>query len=143
MTAGFIKPELTEVNRGFWEGAAAGELSVQRCDDCRELRYPPALRCPVCLSDKWAWTPLSGRGEVLSYIVIHQKYNAAWADRVPYNVAIIQLDEGPRMISNVLPLSGADINVGMPVQVVFEDEDGVAVPRFAPVHNDENNQGEQ
>lgn len=95
MSRAFIKPVLTDVNRGFWEAAADGVLSVQRCDDCLELRYPPALRCPECLSANWSWQPLSGRGEVLSYIVIHQKYNAAWADRVPYNVAIIQLEEGP------------------------------------------------
>lgn len=143
MTTAFIKPELTDVNRGFWEAAAEGVLSVQRCDDCQVLRYPPALRCQNCLSANWAWIPLSGRGEVLSYIVIHQKYNAAWADRVPYNVAIIQLEEGPRMISNVVPLSGTDVRVGMPVLVMFEDEDGVAVPRFAPVGDDESNRGEQ
>jgi uncharacterized OB-fold protein len=141
MTTGFIKPELTDVNRGFWEAAAEGVLSVQKCEDCRELRYPPALRCPNCLSAKWTWQPLSGRGEVLSYVVIHQKYNAAWADRVPYNVAIIELEEGPRMISNMLPLSGGDVEVGMPVQVVFEDEDGVVIPRFAPIVAEEN-QGE-
>jgi uncharacterized protein len=140
MTASFIKPELTEVNRGFWEACAHEMLAVQCCSGCRHLRYPPASRCPECLSAEWTWEPLSGRGEVLSYIVIHQKYNAAWADRVPYNVAIIQLDEGPRIISNVLPLSGADVEVGMRVRVIFEDEDGVTVPRFEPADNE---RGEQ
>jgi len=140
MTADFIKPELTEVNRGFWAAATSGVLSVQGCSDCRHLRYPPASRCPECLCADWSWQPLSGRGEVLSYIVIHQKYDAAWADRLPYNVAIIQLDEGPRMISNVLPLSGAHVEVGMRVCVVFDDEDGVSVPRF---ECDDNEGGEQ
>lgn len=140
MTA-FIRPVITDVNRGFWEGAASGVLSVQQCDDCQHLRYPPASRCPECLSAGWKWLPLSGRGEVLSYIRIHQKYNAAWADRVPYNVAIIQLDEGPRMISNVLPMSRPDVEVGMPVQVVFTDEDGVVIPRFVPIA--EATQGEE
>lgn len=133
----YIKPVLTETNEGFWHGAADGVLQVQRCDN-DHLRYPPAARCPECLSAESTWQPLSGKGEVLSYIRIHQKYNAAWADRVPYNVALIQLDEGPRMISNVVPLSREDVEVGMPVQVVFEDEDGVVIPRFEPV-----NKGEQ
>jgi uncharacterized OB-fold protein len=131
---GFIKPQLTDVNRGFWEAAADGVLAVQECDQ-GHLRYPPALRCPDCLSAGWSWQPLSGRGEVLSYIVIHQKYNAAWADRVPYNVALIQLAEGPRLVSNVVPLSRPDVEVGMSVQVVFEDEDGVPIPRFAPLED--------
>jgi len=74
MSTGFIKPDINDVNRGFWAGADDGVLSVQRCDSCGELRYPPALRCPGCLSAEWSWQPLSGRGEILSYIVIHQKY---------------------------------------------------------------------
>ncbi|MFN3006883.1 Zn-ribbon domain-containing OB-fold protein [Mycolicibacterium wolinskyi] len=136
MTSGFIKPELTDTNRGFWDGAAEGVLALQRCDDCAELRYPPAQRCPRCLSSDATWQPISGRGEVLSYVVIHQRYHAAWADRVPYNVALIQLAEGPRMISNVVPLDRPDVSVGMPVQVVFDDEDGLRVPRFIGVDED-------
>lgn len=136
MTSGFVRPERTDVNRGFWEGVDDGVLRVQRCGGCAELRYPPASRCPRCLSAEWSWQPVSGRGEVLSYVVIHQRYHAAWADRVPYNVALVQLDEGPRMISNVLPLSRPDVQVGMPVRVVFDDSDGVRVPRFVGADED-------
>ncbi|TDE00667.1 Zn-ribbon domain-containing OB-fold protein [Jiangella asiatica] len=127
---GFVRPVRTEVNRGFWEGVDDGVLRVQRCLGCGELRYPPASRCPRCLDAEWTWQPVSGRGEVLSYVVVHQRYHPAWSDRVPYNVVLVQLDEGPRLISNVLPLSGADLRVGMAVRVVFDDEDGVRVPRF-------------
>jgi uncharacterized OB-fold protein len=130
VSGNFIRPDLSEVNRGFWEAADEGALVLQRCDACAELRYPAAQRCPVCLSANWSWQQVSGRGEVLSYIVIHQKYNDAWADRVPYNVSLIQLEEGPRMVSNVVPLSGAPVWVGMPVRVVFERDDSVAIPRF-------------
>lgn len=132
MTAEFVRPVRTEVNGGFWDGVDDGELRVQRCDACGELRYPPAPRCPRCLDAGWSWQPLSGRGEVLSFVVVHQRYHPAWADRVPYNVAIVQLDEGPRLISNVLPLSTADVAVGQRVRVVFDDESGVQVPRFVP-----------
>jgi uncharacterized OB-fold protein len=136
MSEGFVRPVRTNINRGFWEGAEEGELRVQRCVACAQLRYPPASHCPRCLSGEWAWQAVSGRGEVLSYIVIHQRYHPAWADRVPYNVAIVQLDEGPRMISNVLPLNRSDISVGMPVRVVFDNEDGVRVPRFVGADED-------
>lgn len=132
MTAEFVRPVLTEVNRGFWEGAQAGQLRVQRCEECGELRYPPAPRCPRCLSGGWSWHEVSGRGELLSYLVFHQRYHPAWAGRVPYNVVLVQLDEGPRMFSNVLPLSKTDLDVGMRVRVVFDDEDGLTVPRFVP-----------
>lgn len=130
MSADFVRPVITEVNRGFWDGVREGRLHVQRCGACAELRYPPASRCPRCLSPDWSWQEVSGRGELLSYIVIHQRYHAAWADRVPYNVALVQLDEGPRMVSNVLPLSRADLEVGMRLTVTFDDEDWQRVPRF-------------
>lgn len=129
MTA-FVRPEITDVNRGFWDGAAARRLTLQCCDACGEVRYPPAQRCPRCLSTDWSWHDVSGRGEIFSFTYVHQKYHQAWADRVPYNVVLVQLDEGPRMVSNVVPLSRNDLKVGLRVRVVFDDEDGLTVPRF-------------
>lgn len=128
----FVRPVVTEVNRGFWNGVEQHRLQLQRCDDCAELRYPPAARCPRCLSAGSSWHEVSGRGELLSYVVVHQRYHPAWADRVPYNVALVQLDEGPRMFGNVLPLSRTDLEVGMRLRVAFDDEDGGTVPRFVP-----------
>ncbi len=130
MSAEFVRPVITDVNRGFWDAVERGELQVQRCESCGELRYPPAERCPRCLSPEWRWQQVSGRGELLSYTVVHQRYHPAWADRVPYNVALVQLDEGPRMFSNVLPLSRTDLEVGMRLRVTFDDEDGQLLPRF-------------
>jgi len=129
MTA-FIRPVITDVNRGFWDGAAQHRLTLQRCESCGEVRYPPAQRCPRCLAAEWSWQDVSGRGEILSFTYFHQKYHPAWADLVPYNVVLVQLDEGPRMISNVVPLSRSDLKVGLRVRVVFDDEDGLTVPRF-------------
>lgn len=128
--AELVRPVRTEINDGFWAAAQKGRLVVQRCAECGELRYPPTGRCPRCLSAEWGWHEVSGRGELLSYVVVHQKYHAAWADRVPYNVVLVQLDEGPRMFSNVEPLFHLDLEVGMRVRAVFVDEDGLSVPRF-------------
>jgi len=125
-----IAPTVTDVNRGFWEGADAGELRVQRCGACGYLRYPSAAWCPECLSEDSEWQRLSGRGTVLSTLVFHQAYHPAWKDRIPYNVVLVQLDEGPRMISNVTPLGSVDIPVGTPVRVVFEREGEASIPRF-------------
>lgn len=133
---GYTKPlpELTDLNRPFWEGAREGRLRMQRCDECEHVRYPISEWCPRCLSDRCTWTDLSGRGVVASTIVFHQVYNQAFADDVPYNVSLIQLDEGPRMISNVVGIPPSDVKVGMAVQVTFDPvTDEVTIPRFTPV----------
>lgn len=125
-----ITPTITDTNRGFWEGCAQGELRVQRCVACDHLRYPLAPWCPECLLDRWEWQPLSGRGVVASKLVFHQSYHPGWKDRIPYNVVLVHLEEGPRMISNVVPLSAQAFSVGDAVEVVFEVEGDVTIPRF-------------
>lgn len=124
-------PTLTEGNRPFWEGARRHELRMQQCLDCNHIRYPISHVCPKCLSEKAEWKRLSGRGEVFSYIVFHQVYHAGFAKEVPYNVAMIQLDEGPRMISNVVGTPNDQVKVGDKVEAVFDHvTEEVAIPRF-------------
>lgn len=128
-----IAPVITDLNRPFWDGCAAGELRLQQCTACELIRYPVSETCPRCLSPDAEWRPMSGRGEVLSAVAFHRAYNPAWADRVPYNVALVQLDEGPRMLSNVVPLDRLRIPAGTAVRAVFEPApDGVSIPRFEP-----------
>lgn len=127
-----ILPVITDVNRPFWDAAAAGVLKVQLCGG-GHLRYPIAPWCPECLDENIEWVPLSGSGTILSVLVFHRAYHPAWADRVPYNVVLVQLDEGPRMFSNVLPFGAIDVQVGDRVAVAFNVEHGVAIPRFTRV----------
>ena len=127
-----ILPTLTDLNRPFWEACAAGELRMQACQRCGHVRYPIAPICPRCLFDGYEWRRLSGRGEILSWVVFQRAYNKAWEDAVPYNVVLVQLVEGPRLFSNVVPLPRTDLHVGMSVRVVFDRVEGVAVPRFEP-----------
>lgn len=103
---------------------------MQACGRCGHVRYPVAPICPRCLSPDYEWRRLSGRGEIYSWVYFQRAYNAAWEARVPYNVILVQLDEGPRMFSNALPLGRDDLRVGMPVQVAFEEEAGMSIPRF-------------
>lgn len=126
-------PTLDDGNRPFWDACREGRLALQKCRDCGHLRYPVSHVCPECLSYESDWTTVSGKGEVFSYIVFHQVYNQAFAEDVPYNVAIIQLDEGPRMISNVTGVANDAVKVGDRVEVVFDAvTDDITIPRFKP-----------
>ena len=128
-----IRPTVNEVNRPFWDGCRRGELLLQRCSHCGRLRYPAAVVCPDCLSAEAQWQPMSGRGRVFSFVVFHGAYHPAWESKVPYNVALIELDEGPIMLSNVVAIDNAKLAVGLPVAVAFEAMDeSLTVPVFEP-----------
>jgi hypothetical protein len=124
-------PTLTDENRPFWEAARAGRLSLQRCDSCAHFRYPISPFCPRCLSADFAWTPVSGRGSVFSYIVFHKAYHPGFKVELPYNVALVQLEEGPRMYSNIVGTPNDQVRVGDAVEVVFDRAtDEVTIPKF-------------
>jgi len=127
-------PELNDFNRPFWEACRNNRLELQKCSDCSHIRYPVSHVCPECLSEAHEWVKVSGRGTVWSSIVFHQVYNKAFAADVPYNVAMIQLDEGPRMISNVVGVPPSQVKVGDVVEVIFDAvTPEVSIPRFRPV----------
>lgn len=126
-------PTITDENREFWEGAKRGKLRMQKCGDCGHIRYPISHVCPKCLSYNFNWTDLSGRGEVFSYIVFYQLYNKAFEKDIPYNVALVQLEEGPRMYSNVVGVDNDAVKVGDKVEATFDPvTPEVTIPRFKP-----------
>lgn len=124
-----IVPPITDINRPYWDGCEAGELRLQRCNDCGTFWFPEAPTCPNCLSGSYAWKPVSGRGKVWSSILMHQKYVPAYADEVPYLVAMIELEEGPCMYSTVVDAPEV-LPCDTPVEVVFEDIGGRVIPKF-------------
>ena len=129
-----ILPTITDLNRPFWDGCAAGVLRYQACRPAGHPRYPVSDVCPTCLSKDYDWRDASGDAEVLSAVVFHRGYHKAYEALVPYNVALVQLAEGPRLFSNVMPLDRRDIRAGTRVHVVFDEvASGVAIPRFAPI----------
>jgi uncharacterized OB-fold protein len=127
-------PAANEDTAPYWEAARGGELRVQRCLDCRHLRFPPTLLCPRCLGERAEWERLSGRGTVFSFIVIHRPQHPAFFADAPYNVAIVELAEGVRTHTNIVGCANDEIRIGMPVEVVFERvNDEVTLPKFQPV----------
>lgn len=127
------RPKQDVWNRPFWAATAEHRLSVQRCTACHTLRYPPGPSCPHCLARDTEWVDLSGRGEVQSWVIFHQVYYSGLAEAVPYNVVLVRLAEGLRFISNIVGVADHDIQIGMPVQVTFEDvASDYSIPRFAP-----------
>ena len=124
-------PTLDESNKPFWNAAREGKLALQHCTACGKPRYPINHVCPHCLSDKFEWKAVSGRGTVYSSIVFHQVYHQAFAGDVPYNVSLIQLEEGPRMFSNVVGIPPSQVKVGDKVRVVFDPvTPEISIPRF-------------
>ena len=127
-------PRINKLNTPFWEAAKRHELHIQRCKECENRWFPPASRCPQCLSTAYEWAPASGRGKVWSWIVMWQRYFPAFEERIPYNVAYVELDEGPRLMTNIVDCSEADLRCALPVEVVFENvTDEITLPVFRPI----------
>ena len=120
--------------RGFWLATRQKQLSYQQCRECSSLVFYPRRHCTGCLGNNLAWKTASGLGTVSTYSVVRQSYHPFFRKLVPYAVAWIDLDEGPRLISNVVgvedPLS--DVRIGMRVRVIWEEHDELCLPLFEP-----------
>ncbi|HYR96996.1 MAG TPA: OB-fold domain-containing protein [Candidatus Binatus sp.] len=126
-------PAVTEDGAPYWEGCREGQLRVQRCTACSHLRWPPSVLCPECLAEGGDWMALSGRGAVYSFIIVHRPQHPAFFDDVPYNVAIVELEEGIRLHTNIVDCPNENLRIGLPVEVVFQKvNDEVTLPRFRP-----------
>jgi uncharacterized OB-fold protein len=135
-TAEYSKP-LPNVNnprtKPYWDAAKRHELQMQRCPNCGYYRYPPAPRCPECLEENDEWVTLSGRGTIWSFNVYHHVFNQNFKEDIPYNAALVELEEGPRLITNIVGIPNEDLRVEMPVEVYFDDvTDDVTLVKFKP-----------
>jgi uncharacterized protein len=118
----------------YWEAARRHELLVQQCGSCQRFRFYPRSICPYCFSDKFEWQRSAGLGTVYSFTVIHRPAFPAFRDKVPYVLALIELNEGVRMMSNILGCDPKAVEIGMAVEVTFEDvTDEITLPQFKPV----------
>lgn len=125
-------PTPTPETAPYWEGARAGELRIQRCRDCASAYFYPRPYCPRCGSAEVEWFAASGRATLASYIISER---AAPGFEAPYVIAIVELAEGPRMMTNIVDVEPTPerLELDMPLEVRFEDRGEVAVPVFAPV----------
>jgi len=124
-------PQPDDVTQPFWDGIAAGRLRLQRCRACgRHVFYPRAV-CPHCTSGELEWVDASGRGSVYSFSVVHRAPPGFAAD-APYAVALVDLDEGVRMMTRLVDVALDDLAIGQPVEVVVEGDP--ALPYFRPAH---------
>jgi hypothetical protein len=126
-------PQISPDMAPFFEAAHRHELVVQRCTGCGALRFPARPICSRCLGREAEWVPASGRGTVFSFAIMHQAMHPGFAAEVPYAVVVIELDEGVRLLSNLVDCPTSDVRIGMPVEVVFDDvTPDVTLPKFRP-----------
>ena len=126
-------PRIDEESKGYWEACQRRELVIQRCGACGTLRHYPRALCPRCLSDAVEWVRCSGRGTVYTFTVTHQNQAPGFRDALPYVLAYVELDEGVRLLTNIVECAPEAVRIGLAVEVVFEDATpAVTLPKFRP-----------
>ena len=128
-------PKSDPVTKPFWDSLDRGAMEIQRCDACSSYVFYPRALCPGCGSRDLAWMPVSGRGRIHSFTIVHRPTNAAFKGDAPYVVALVELEEGCRMMSNVVSVEAdpAHVKIGMPVEIVYDRvTPGTTLPKFRP-----------
>lgn len=126
-------PVPTPETQRFWDGCAAGELWIQHCDDCSRYYFYPRPSCPNCGSLNVRWAQVSGRAKLYSYIISHRAA-VGYENELPYTIAVVELEEGPRMTTNIVGVDPdpEQLTIDMPLEVTFEQRGDVSLPMFRP-----------
>ena len=133
MTYGKPLPMVDADSKPFWDSCREQAAKLQRCSNCQRYRFPASSHCSACLSDRFAWLPISGRGRVYTAITIYQTPAKGWEQDVPFNASIVELEEGPRMWTNVIGCGPEEVGIGMPVVITYDAvTDEVTLPKFRP-----------
>jgi uncharacterized OB-fold protein len=126
-------PVIDEEMRPWWEALQRHELYVQKCRDCGDLRYHPRAQCTNCLSPRTEWVRCSGRGQVYTFTATYQNQGAGFRESLPYIMAWVELEEGVKMLTNLVECRPEEAKIGMPVEVVYEDvTPQVTLAKFRP-----------
>ncbi|MDT8860256.1 Zn-ribbon domain-containing OB-fold protein [Alkalihalobacillus sp. MEB130] len=127
-------PNPTLETKPYWEACRNHELLIQQCTDCSHVQFYPRLMCTKCTSKKVEWVRAIGEGTVVSYTIVHRAISKAYQSEAPYVVALIKLEEGPTMMSNIIDCDLKAIEIGMKVKVVFETwSESMTIPQFTPI----------
>jgi uncharacterized OB-fold protein len=139
VSARFDLPDVDAFTRTYWDAAAEGVLLLRRCAACGRPHHYPREFCPYCWSEDVAWERACGRATLYTWSVVHRNDLPPFGQRTPYVAAVVDLDEGPRMMTEVVECdvppgakAGVGLRVGMGLEVVFEDVKGFVVPKFKP-----------
>ncbi len=128
-----LSRDLDPLAREFYAQCASGRVCFQRCTACGTWRHQPRFECAACGSAAWEWQASSGRGHVFSWTVTHRAAHPAFASAVPFAVAVVEMEEGVRLVGGLRGLAPNELALDLPVEVVLEPlEDGLAVPFFRP-----------
>ena len=128
-----ILPAPNELTAPYWEAAREHRLVVQRCVGCGRLSHPPLVSCPACHGSAFTWDPMSGDGEVYAFTWVSHSVHPVSAGRTPYILVLVELAEGPRILTNLRGCAPEDVRVGLSVRVSFEDvSDTISLPQFTP-----------
>ena len=125
------QPKPSPESAPFWEGAKTHKLRLPRCNACGQFWFPPSRRCVHCLNSDSTWVESAGQGRIYSFVVFHRVYHPAFESDVPYTVAIVELDEGPRLLANIVGTPPDDVRCDMRVRVIFEPRGDITIPQFS------------
>ena len=126
-------PQVNPWAKPFWEAAREEKLKIQKCRDCSEPIFYPRIACPHCFSDDVEWVEASGKGTVYSYTVVTNNAPSAFIQDMPFVIAIVKLEEGVQMLSNIVACDPSDVRCDMPVEVTFEKlDEEFTLPKFRP-----------
>lgn len=131
--AAALRPPADPLLDPFWRAVGEGRLTFQKCRGCGKSWLPPRSECPQCLQADWSWEKASGEARLISWVVYHRAFHPAFAERLPYTVAVVELAEGPRMASNIVGVEEPEkLKVDQPLKLVIEQDFFMAVPHFTP-----------
>ena len=128
------KPRPAPESLPYWQAAREHRLALPKCESCEHFWFPPSRTCPHCLSTQFSFQNVSGKGKIFSFVTFHRVYRPAFEGDVPYVVALVELDEGPRLLTNIMGVSHEEVKCEMRVEVVFDNYDAdISIPKFKPV----------
>jgi uncharacterized protein len=126
-------PNVSHEAQPFWNAAKEHKLMLPKCNGCGGVWFPPTTICPHCGSLDHGWMEATGKGKVYTFVTYHRLYHKGWDGELPYVVAVVELDEGPRMMANIVGIEPAKVVCDMPVRVEFDDvTPDVTIAKFRP-----------
>ena len=126
-------PTPTHETRPYWDGCKRHELRIQQCGACGQHQFYPRLYCSKCFSERVDWVNASGRAKVTTFTIVRRPVSPAFKDDLPYVVALVTLEEGPSMMTNIVGCAPEQVTIGMPVAVTFEDwTEEISIAKFRP-----------